>query len=86
MKPASSRAARAVYRIQHIAGRWCVGGPAVPPALHWHDRREAAVATGRLLCLLAHARGGLAQLVMHGVSGRILWERTYGADPRRSRG
>lgn len=31
-------------------------------------------------------RGGLAQLVVRGRNGRIQYEHTYGADPRRRRG
>lgn len=38
------------------------------------------------VCRRLKAAGKLAQLVLHGRDGRIRWERTYGADPKRSRG
>ena len=31
-------------------------------------------------------RGQVAQVVLHGRDGRIRWERTYGADPKRRPG
>jgi hypothetical protein len=34
----------------------------------------------------ARKRGGLGQAVLHKANGRIREERTYGGDPRRSRG
>lgn len=34
----------------------------------------------------ARNRGGLGQAVLHKANGRIREERTYGGDPRRSRG
>ena len=74
------------YRVQFIGGEWHVGGPAVPKALLWLRTRDQAVEVGRLLCALTLARGGRAQLVLHGKDGRIRWERTYGADPRRTPG
>lgn len=82
---------RAVIRVQHLAGRWHVGGESVPAPLRWHTGKSAAVAVGVLLCRLIEARhpqSQFAQLVVHGRDGRIQWESTYprSSDPRRSRG
>lgn len=77
---------RLIYRAQFMGGEWHVGGPAVPKALRWLRTRDQAIEVGRLLCALARARGSLAQLVLHGRDGKIRWERTYGADPRRTPG
>lgn len=43
---------------------------------------KAAVKAGRR----AESKGGLGQAVLHKANGRIREERTYGRDPRRSRG
>lgn len=77
---------RAIYRVQFMGGEWHVGGPAVPKALHWLRTRDQAIEVGRLLCRLALLKDEGAQLVLHGKDGKIRWERTYGADPRRTPG
>jgi hypothetical protein len=62
---------------------------------HWELRgigftvygfKADAVAEGVKLARAHLAAGGRAQLVIRGKDGRIQSERTYGADPRRSRG
>ena len=74
---------RTIYRIvRHKAGGWKVLGD--------YGRRWAAqgdaVAYYAARCRNLLDAGVLAQLVLHGRDGRIRWERTYGRDPRRSRG
>ena len=49
-------------------------------------RQSLAVNFARFLAGEHHTSGGLAQVVLHGKAGRIRWERTYGADPRRTPG
>jgi hypothetical protein len=41
---------------------------------------------GARLCRAVREEGGLAQLVVHKLDGKISEEFTYGADPRRSKG
>lgn len=48
--------------------------------------KAAAVQHGCRLAREHYAAGGLAQVVVRGKDGRIQQERTYGADPRRSKG
>lgn len=57
-------------------------------AVTWdvYDRKSDAVSEARDLAKAELARGGLAQLVVHGRNGKIQEERTYGKDPRRSKG
>jgi len=51
-----------------------------------YPRKADAIAEGVKLARAHHAAGELAQLVIKGKSGRIQSERTYGNDPRRSKG
>lgn len=51
-----------------------------------YERKADAVAEGVRMGRAHLASGQLAQLVIRGKDGRIQQERTYGADPRRSRG
>lgn len=51
-----------------------------------HARKVDAVADGVRMCRAHWATGQLAQLIIKGKDGRIQSERTYGADPRRSKG
>ena len=51
-----------------------------------YSHKADAVAEGVKLGRAHLVAGGLAQLVIRGKNGRIQSERTYGKDPRRSKG
>jgi hypothetical protein len=87
---------RIVYRVTYRPkgylnsgqARWRIAwhGLAGAPCHLWADTQTAAVkqAVGGAR---NHWRDGRhAQVVLHGRNGRIRWERTYGRDPRRSKG
>jgi hypothetical protein len=51
------------------------------------NRLQAAVVDAVVKRARARLRKGLlSQVILHGVKGRIKWERTYGADPKRRKG
>ena len=63
---------------------WRVTGVGAAPIVF--TIKSAAVAFARERCKERLSVGGLAQMVVHRADGRIHYESTYGADPRRSRG
>jgi hypothetical protein len=78
---------RRVYRVQweRKSREW---------TLRWPERHHAsraffsvqrdAIQEGRVVARAEWADGGTpAQLVVHGKSGKILWEASYGRDPKR---
>jgi hypothetical protein len=74
---------RTIFRIvTHKHGGWAVLGDY---GRRWATQ-DAAVAYYAMQCRRILEAGGRAQLVLHGRDGRIRWERTYAADPRRSKG
>ncbi len=80
-------AKRTVARVQwHAATKqWVVtvGGHVFAPC----DAKAHLVKRAALHMRRLHELGGFnAQLVVHGKDGRIQFERTYGADPKRSKG
>lgn len=73
---------RVVYRIQgHRLAPWAL--LRARRAVHRYRLKVRAVEDGRVACHTHRARGGRAQLVVHRRDGRIGFESTYGADPRR---
>lgn len=74
---------RCVIRVLWRADAWAVEHGQLRVKL---ARQPAAVNFARFLAGEHRASGGLSQIVLHGKDGRILWERTYGADPRRTPG
>ena len=75
---------RTIYRIvPHKASKaWVVHGDGV----RWWATKCAAVPYYAAKCRAIRAAGGLAQLVICRRNGTVQEERTYGRDPRRSRG
>lgn len=58
------------------------------PRVHqtwWYPTQAGAIRNGRYYGHRIHDAGRLSQLVVHGKSGRILWESTYGKDPKAGR-
>jgi len=51
-----------------------------------YDTKARALAQAQLEAQTHELRGGLAQIVVHKRDGRIQYEATFGADPRRSVG
>lgn len=76
--------ARKVYHSVPTDGGWKVesGGRTISKHRTQAAAERAAVRAGRK----AHDSGGLGQAVLHKSNGRIREERTYGDDPRRTRG
>lgn len=48
--------------------------------------QESALTFARWVAKSQEGSGGTAQIVVHGADGRIRFERTYGNDPRRTKG
>lgn len=48
--------------------------------------KTAVVLAAKAAAKAVHARGGLAQVVVHGRTGKIMTEYTYGKDPKRRKG
>ena len=48
--------------------------------------KQSVVAAARAAAKAAFSRGGLAQVVVHGRTGRIITEFTYGQDPKHRKG
>ena len=63
---------------------WVLTAPGEPVRKFFTQRAAIRIGAAIGRDLLHH--GYLAQLVCHGKSGRILWERTYGRDPKRFKG
>jgi hypothetical protein len=76
--------ARKVYHSVPSDGGWKVRNNGRTISQHRTQRasEKAAIAASRRV----EAKGGLAQAVLHKANNRIREERTYGKDPRRSRG
>ena len=76
--------ARKVYHSVPSDGRWKVRSNGRTISQHRTQRasEKAAIRASRGV----EAKGGLAQAVLHKSNNRIREERTYGKDPRRSRG
>lgn len=88
-------AKRVVYRIGpgRPYGGWAIRIFGLPnsrgsrgPLRHWRKTQAEAIAFATGGARLTLNAGELAQVVLHGRDGRIRWERTYGADPKRSKG
>jgi Uncharacterized protein conserved in bacteria (DUF2188) len=75
---------RKVYHSVPTKTGWKVesNGRALSKHRTQHAAEKAAVKAGHK----AQDAGGLGQAVLHKSNGRIREERTYGADPRRTRG
>jgi hypothetical protein len=76
--------ARKVYHSVPTDGGWKVesGGRAISNHRTQAAAERAAVRAGRK----AYDPAGLGQAVLHKSNGRIREERTYGSDPRRTKG
>lgn len=85
-----SRRVRTIFRIAWSAreGRWVLSRRSATASFEPQTFRFKvyAIAVAAQRCRELERGGELAQLVVHGKSGRIQFERTYGADPERSRG
>jgi len=79
-----ARLARKVFHSIPNDGGWKVKSDGRTISQHRTQRasEKAAIAASRRV----EAKGGLAQAVLHKANNRIREERTYGKDPRRSRG
>ena len=80
---------RVVYRVRRVRAYGQDGWGVVRGALRmaWCVRKREAVAMGRIIAREVWREFGKpSQLVVHGCDGRIQFENTYGADPRRHRG
>lgn len=79
-------AGRVVFRVtfDSSSGFWVIRRAG--ETVDYHKRKVAAVLLGRQLARQEWKAGRKSQLVVHGKSGRIQFEWTYGADPERSRG
>ena len=82
-------AKRKVLRVvPRVGGGWFLRGPrfdGVGGAL-CYPTQDQAVDAGRIAGREWWYEGVTTQLVVHGRSGKILWEATYGRDPRRFKG
>ena len=80
--PATKRGPRVVYHVVKRARGWAVVRNQAMRAVGIYATQGAAVARARDL-----AWGQwLGQYIVHGRDGKIRYERTYGADPARTRG
>ncbi|ARP67145.1 DUF2188 domain-containing protein [Mesorhizobium japonicum] len=77
-------AKRTVFHSSPSKSGWKVtqGGNTVSDHKTQKASEAAATAAGRAV----HKAGGLAQAVLHKAKGTIREERTYGADPRKTKG
>lgn len=90
----NARPRRIVVRVTHHRRgspaaphlRWRVRCPA-PYVDRWYASQAAAVERAVMDARFLKI-GSLhpAQVILHGKSGRVRWERTYGDDPKRHRG
>lgn len=75
---------RKVYHSSPSDNGWKVtsGGRTISNHRTQNAAEDVATAAGRR----AESNGGLGQAVLHKSNGRIREERTYGSDPRKTRG
>lgn len=78
---------RQIFRINfhRKIGDWLVWIVGFKKTHHFASQAEA-VSFATTAARLTQGAGELAQVVLHGRDGRVRWERTYGADPKRSKG
>jgi hypothetical protein len=74
---------RQIYRVRRFKRHWGVWLNGAPSPIWWVWHKANAVALAKRLVRVI---GYPAQLVVHGIDGRIQREWTYGKDPRRSCG
>ena len=74
---------RRIYHVVLRGKEWHVHRTRARRASGCHVMKAVAIAHAKKL---ASRPDSLGQVVVHGVSGKVQWERTYGADPRRTRG
>lgn len=68
----------------HVAqqgGKWAVKEEGSQQATSTHRTQTAAIDAGR-----ATAKRNRSELLVHGKNGKVRLKRTYGRDPRRSKG
>ncbi len=93
----TARRKRVVYRVQWKRDPWRLASDPIGPAMGWLVSRAGVPKTWFRLKADAlyetrrnaqqeRAAGTPTQLVVHNKNGRIAFEHTYGADPRRRRG
>jgi hypothetical protein len=78
---------RKVFRVTHKKGgqyKWYVSAKKTMP--RGYPTQAIAVAKAVGFARMIERAGGLAQVVLHGRNGLIMWERTYGKDPVRTKG
>jgi hypothetical protein len=75
---------RARWTVLWVRNAWFVRRGPNTVAL-WTKKADAVQQAARL-AREHRTAGGLAQVVIRGKDGRIQTERTYGADPRRTKG
>ena len=73
-------AKRFVIRVQYKAKAWYLKSPVDSRN---YPTQAAAIQDGREWARQRWFSGYPSQLVVHGKSGRILWESTFGRDPKR---
>jgi hypothetical protein len=80
---------RTRIEVRHRGDGWQLVNTA-RQVLGWQPTKAGAVSLGSATCRAILREGGLAQLIVKNKNGRIAkgghGERTYGKDPRRSRG
>jgi hypothetical protein len=81
-------AKRVVYRVRWWSGRWVLyrDGEAVHGMTSELTKNQAVSMGAEYARALRESEGTPSQLVIHGKNGKIQSERTYGNDPRRSKG
>ena len=73
-----AKSKRMVIRVVPYMGSWALVVEA--------SSKQTVVAAARAAAKAAFSRGGLAQVVVHGRTGRIITEFTYGQDPKHRKG
>lgn len=74
---------RKIYHVVRGVAAWHVRRDRARRSDSCHENKTKAIARAKAL---ASRRGVLGQVIVHGRNGRIQTERTYGNDPRRTRG
>ena len=76
---------RWILRVTPLKGQgWKVTGVGSAPLKF--DTKSSAVSFARRRCREQKEAGGLAQLVVHKMDGKIHYENTYGKDPKKYKG
>jgi hypothetical protein len=83
----TSQPQRKVFEVEpRDDGRWALQREKSKRASRVFDRKIDAVKEGTRRGKAIQDRGGLAQIRIKGANGRVESERTYGKDPRKTKG